>query len=84
MPERQRIRNVVIDRQTLMTFVRRGRELVCERKFAGAVFESRQFQSRDGAGNADRKAAVARFERVRFAIGVEKHVPGRPRRAASR
>ena len=79
-PERQRIRDVVIDRQTLMRELGRGGYEIGERKFAGAVFAPGELQSRDRAGNADRKAAVARFERVRFAVGVEKHVPGRQRR----
>ena len=57
LPERQRIRDVVIDGQTLMRELRRRRDEVCERKFAGAVFAPRELQSRDRAGNADRKAA---------------------------
>ena len=46
---------------------------VGKRQFAGTVFFVGEGEAGDGPGHADRQRAVARFFRIGFAAGVQKH-----------
>ena len=75
----ERIGDVVVDGETSASERdRRGDELG-ERELAGAVFAPGELEAGDRAGDADRKAGIARLERIGLAVGVEEHVLGRRR-----
>ena len=54
-----------------------GRDELGEREPSRAVFAPRELEPGDGPRDADREAAISRFERIGLAVSVEKDVLGR-------
>ena len=74
---RQRVGDIVLDRQAGARKLDRGGHQLGQREFAGAVFRVRERQPRHRAGDADREPAVARLARVGLAVLVEEDVARR-------
>src|SRR5947209_2502336 len=71
---RQRVRNVVLDRNAVARQRDRRRDQLGEREFARAVFRVREREPRDRAGDADGERGVLRFARIGVAPLVEEDV----------
>ena len=71
---RQRIGEIVLDREALARQRDRGRDQLRERELARAVLLMRERQPRDRAGHADAERRIARLLRIGFALLVEEHV----------
>src|SRR5262249_2896749 len=78
---RQRIRDVVLDRNALARERDGRRDQWGERELARAVFRVREREPRDRAGNADGERGVLGFARIGFTPLVEENLArGRRRR----
>ena len=75
--DRQRVGDVSADDQALAGERGAGRDELGERELPRAVFAPRELEPGDGPRDADREAAISRFERIGLAVGVEKDVLGR-------
>ncbi len=71
---RQRVRDIVLDRNAVARQRDRRRDQLAEREDARAVFRMREREAGDRAGHADGERGVARLARVRFAPLVEEDV----------
>ena len=72
--ERQRVGELVIDRDALAREPDRGRDQLGKREFARTVFLVREREPRDRARNADAERRIARFLRIGLAFVVEENV----------
>ena len=71
---RQRIRDVILDREALARETYGGCDQLRQGEFPRAVFGMGEREARDRAGHADRERAVARLLRVGFALVVEEDI----------
>ena len=71
---RQRVGEIVLDRETVAREPDRRRDQLRERELARAVFLVRERKPRDRAGHADAERRVARLARIGLALLVEEHV----------
>ena len=78
---RQRIGDIVLDRDAVARKLDRGRDQFGERELSRAVFRVREREPGHRAGHADRERGLARLARVGVALLVEEDVArGRGRR----